>query len=317
MLDYQYKAFNLNFKTCLPLPQLPVSQAERVDVTVNWGKIDWQPANINTEHRCWHVDGDDVYFYWQFSGKYLVRGGKEIIIDPLPEVDSLHIIGLPLLGPLMAMLLQQRGYFVLHGSGVKIGDRACLFLGCKGQGKSTMAATLYGRGHKLVADDIAAIALNSTGEPTLVPGFPQIRLWPDSVTAALGHENPETLPEIYPNVTKRACPTFDNFHARSLPLQRIYILGSAPQPTSQPLPIQAAIAHLISNSYIPMTLGQDFVNSGFSAKHLQDCTGMIKQTEVYSLDRPRDLDLLPEVARLVEEDLTREQNRLQHLEQVG
>lgn len=304
MFDYKYKAYNLNFNTCIPLPQLPVSNSEQTDVTISWGKIDWQPANINAEHRCWHVDGNNVYFYWQFSGKYLVRGGKEIIIDPLPELDSEHIIGLPLLGPLMAMLLQQRGYFILHASGIKIEDRACVFLGCKGQGKSTMAATLYGRGHQLVADDIAAISLNSAGEPTLLPGFPQIRLWPDSVRAALGHENPETLPEIYPNVTKRACPTFENFYSQSLPLKRIYILGSAKKPEIKLLPIQEAIKHLIGNSYIPMTLGSDFVNSGYSPKHFQDCTEIIKQVEICSLDRPRSLDLLPEIARLVEQDMT-------------
>ena len=304
MLGYKYQAYNLNFNTCLSLPQLPVSEAEQADVTVSWGKIDWQPANINEEHRCWHIDGDDVYFYWQFSGKYLVRGGKEIIIDPLPEVDSEHIIGLPVLGPLMAMLLQQRGYFVLHASGIKVNDEACVFVGCKGQGKSTMAATLYGRGHKLVADDIAAIALNSEGKPTLLSGFPQIRLWPDSVTAALGHDNPETLPEIYPNVAKRACPTFENFYSHSLPLKRIYVLGSADQPEIKSLPIQEAIKHLIGNSYIPMTLGNDFASSGYSAKHFQDCTQLIKQVEICSLDRPRSLSLLPEVARLVEQDMT-------------
>lgn len=303
MLSYKYQAYNLNFNTCLPLPQLPVSNARQTDVTVAWGKIDWQPENINTEHRCWHIDGDSAYFYWQFSGKYLVRGGKEIIIDPLPEVNSEHIIGLPILGPLMAMLLQQRDYFVLHASGVKIGDSACLFVGCKGQGKSTMAATLYGRGHKLVADDIAAIALNPEGEPTLLSGFPQIRLWPDSVTAALGHDNPESLPEIYPNVSKRACPTFDNFHSQSLPLKRIYILGSSKRAEIKDISIQDAFAHIIGNSYIPMTLGNGFIDSGYSAKHFQDCSKIIKQTKVCSLNRPRSLDLLPEIARSIERDM--------------
>ena len=304
MSSYKYQAYNLNFETCLALPQLQTSLAEKADVKVSWGKIDWHPPQQIEGHRCWQIEGKDVYFYWQFSGKYLLRDGKEIIIDPLPEVNSEHIIGLPILGPIMAMLLHQRNYFVLHASGIKIGDRACVFLGCKGQGKSTMAATLYGRGHQLVADDIAAITLDSGGQAILLPGFPQIRLWPDSVTAALGDANPERLPEIYPNIAKRACPTFNNFFDQSLPLERIYILGSGERPQIESLSIQEAIKQLVGNSYIPMTLGNYFVQSGSVAQHFYDCTKVVKQVKVCSLNRPRSLDLLPEVAELVERDLS-------------
>ncbi|MEM8676155.1 MAG: hypothetical protein AAGF83_20165 [Cyanobacteria bacterium P01_G01_bin.67] len=304
MHSNKYQAYQLNFASCIPLPQLPVSYAAASDVTISWGKIDWTPPQELDGYRYWHIDGEDVYFYWQFSGKYLLRGGQEIIIDPLPEVSDEHIIGLPILGPLMAMLLDQRKYFVLHASGVKIGAEGCIFLGCKGQGKSTMAATLYARGHKLVADDIAAIALDNQGNFSLLPGFPQIRLWPDSVVAALDHAHPENLPEIYPNIAKRACPTFDNFYSDSLPLKRIYILGNAEQPEIKPLSAQEAVKYLVGNSYLPMTLGNSFIHSGGVAKHFYDCTRIVNQVDVCGLNRPRSLDLLPTVAQVVEEDMT-------------
>ena len=38
-----------------------------------------------------------------------------------------------------------------------INDGAAIFIGAKGQGKSTMTATLYGRGHQLITDDVAAL----------------------------------------------------------------------------------------------------------------------------------------------------------------
>ena len=306
MSNYKYRAYNLNFASCIPIPQLQVSTSEQTDVTISMGKIDWDPPKELPQHRCWYIDGEDVYFYWQFSGKYLLKGGKEIIIEPLPEVDSNHIIGIPLRAAVMGMLLQQRGHLILHASAIKIGHEACVFLGCKGQGKSTMAATLYNRGNQSLADDIAAVTFNSDGEAILLSGFPQIKLWPDSVTAALGNEDPSSLPEVYPNAAKRACPTFDNFHPQSLPLKRIYILGSAEQPEIKPMSVQEAIKHLVGNSYIPMTLGKDFVDSGFSSKHFQDCTKVIRKVDICSLNRPRSLDLLPEVARLVEQDMAPE-----------
>lgn len=306
MSSYKYKAYNLNFNSCIPIPQLPVSIEEHTDVKISWGKIDWCPPVNLPEHRCWKIDGEDIYFYWQFSGKYLLRAGKEIIIDPLPEVNSEHIIGIPLRAAVMGMLLQQRDYLVLHASGIKIGDGACVFLGCKGQGKSTMAATLYNRGNQSLTDDIAAVTFNSDGEPILLSGFPQIKLWPDSVIAALGNNEPNSLPEVYPNAAKRACPTFENFYSRSLPLKRIYVLGSSKQPEIKALSVQKAIKHLIGNSYIPITLGKDFANSGFSSKHFQDCTKVIKQVKICSLNRPRSLHFLSEVAQLVERDMSLE-----------
>jgi len=181
-----------------------------------------------------------------------------------------------------------------------------VFLGCKGQGKSTMAATLYNRGNESLTDDITAVTFNSKGEAILLSGFPQIKLWPDSVTAALGNDDPSSLPEVYPNAAKRACPTFENFYSQSLLLKRIYILGSAEQPEIKPLPVQEAIKQLIGNSYIPITLGKDFANSDFSSKHFQDCIKVIKQVDICSLNRPRSLDLLPKVARLVEQDMIAE-----------
>lgn len=304
MSNYKYKAYNLSFASCIALPQLQVSQDKQTDVTISWGKIDWHPPQEVERNVCWHVDGDDVYFYWQFSGKYLLRGGKEIIIEPLPEVTREHIIGLPILGPVMAMILHQRNYLILHASGIKIGDHACVFLGCKRQGKSTMAATLYGRGNKMMADDIAAVTLDTQGNFILLPGFPQIKLWPDSVIAALGNDNPENLPEVYPNAVKRACPTFDNFFSESLPLKRIYILGSAEQPEIKSCSVQEAVKHLVGNSYIPIALGNKFVQSGNAAQHFYDCTKIVNQIDVCSLNRPRSLDLLPEVAQLVEQDMT-------------
>ena len=306
MSSYQYKAYNLNFASCIQFRQLEVSQDKQIDVTISRGKIAWNPSLKPEEFRSWHIDGDDVYYYWQLSGKYLIRGGKEIIFDPSPDAISEYAIGLPILGPVLGMLLHQRNYLVLHGSGIKIDGNACLFLGYKGQGKSTMAATLYGRGHKLMADDIAAITFDEKDGLMLLPGFPQIKLWPDAVTAAL-NSNPEDMPEIYPDVPKRACPTFENFHHTSIPLKRIYILGSGgEQPEIKLLKPQEALKQIVGNSYVPMNLGNDFSQIKNAHQHFYDCTKLVNQVSVCSLKRPRSLDLLPKIANLVEQDMAKD-----------
>jgi ATP-dependent phosphoenolpyruvate carboxykinase len=80
------------------------------------------------------------------------------------------------LGGVLFSVLYQRGLFVLHASGVNIGGNVVAFLGLKGQGKSTMAATLYGRGHSLVSDDMLAIQIDGDNGPMAIPGFPNFKI---------------------------------------------------------------------------------------------------------------------------------------------
>lgn len=300
-----YEAFGLTIASYIPLPQLEETASTKADLTVSPGKIDWQPPKDEEieGYRHWQIEEDEVYFYWKCSGKYLLKSCREIIVDPFADLDDEGIIALPIIGPLLGMLLHQRGFYVLHGSGVKVGNEACIFLGCKGQGKSTMAATMCDRGYPLVADDISAISFDTNGGLVLTPGFPQIRLWPDAVEAAVG-ENPEELPKIYPTISKRSYKTkSDRFYDKPLPLKRIYILGSADGLEIKSLNPQEAIKQLVGNSYVPMMLGKDFAQCTNATKHFFDCAKVANQVAVCSLDRPRDLSLLPEIAEYVAQDL--------------
>ncbi|AFZ34361.1 Hpr(Ser) kinase/phosphatase [Stanieria cyanosphaera PCC 7437] len=302
---YKYMAYGLGIQSAMPLPELPISKTAPTEITIDCQSIDWQPPQCAETPRYWHIEGESAYFYWKYGGKFLVKGGRKIVVDPIPNLEEDYIIRQPILGPLLGMILHQRNYLILHASGVKIGDRACLFLGVKGQGKSTMAATLYGRGHQMMVDDVAAVSFDNSGNPILLPGFPQIKLWPDSVKSALG-DTPESFSKIHPLVEKRARPTFDGFFSKPLSLHRIYILQIGSNLGIKQLNPQEAIKELIGNSYIAMTLGDKFSQLNNVAQHFCQSASLVNKVKICSLERPRSLDLLPEVARLVEADLNQE-----------
>lgn len=301
---YKYTAYGLGIHSAMPLPELPISQNSSAEVTISYQTIDWQPPECAQEYRYWQIEGESAYFYWKYGGKFLVRGGTEIIVDPIPNLEEDYIIRQPILGPLLGIILHQRNYLILHASGIKFGDRACLFLGVKGQGKSTMAATLYGRGHQMMTDDVAAIAFDDSDNPMLLPGFPQIKLWPDSVKSALG-DRPESFSKIHPLIEKRARPTFDGFFAQPLPLHRIYILQIGSNLEIKQLNPQEAIKELIGNSYVAMNLGDKFSQLNNVAQHFRQSASLVNKMAIYSLERSRSLDLLPQVAGLVEKDMNK------------
>lgn len=82
--------------------------------------------------------------------------GSELLCDPAPGSGGWTTLIPAQALPLAATL---RGLEVLHASGVVMGDKAVLFAGAPGAGKSSLAAALLHRGAKLLSDDTVALEL--------------------------------------------------------------------------------------------------------------------------------------------------------------
>jgi hypothetical protein len=289
---YVYGAYGLGIHSVIPLPELvPLAEAN-ADVVLKIESIDWIP----TEYWVKFTD-DEVYLCWDELGKFLVKGGSEVVVDPHPGVDD-SLIRLPLLGTVLAVLLHQRGLLVLHASAVEIDGRAVAFLGAKGAGKSTTAAMLYARGHTLIADDIVAIDLSDSERPMLLPGFPQFKLLPDAVVTSLG-DNPDQLRELVNGQPKRARPVLERFSKEPVPLSDVFILSDGPEPKLTHLNPQEAVVQLIAHTYVSR-FGGELLKGAVAYRHLQQCSSLVQHVGLHRLDRPNILKLLSATANLVE-----------------
>jgi hypothetical protein len=85
-----------------------------------------------------------------------------------------------LLGPVLGFALRQRGTVTLHASSVSIQGNAIALVGEAEAGKSTTAAALALRGWPVLAEDVCALA-DLGGHYQVLPGYPRVCLWPDSV----------------------------------------------------------------------------------------------------------------------------------------
>ncbi|MEZ4728995.1 MAG: hypothetical protein R3E79_17820 [Caldilineaceae bacterium] len=201
---------------------------------------------------------------------------------------------------------------MLHASAVACHGAAVAFVGAKGQGKSTMAAALYARGHPLLSDDVVAIAGCEPGlgqaQLTVLAGSPQLKLWPDAAAAVLSAD-PATLTRLAAGYEKRARCTRDSFSQRPLPLSSIVVLGEGRVPQIKQLAAPEALIQVMGHSYIAR-FGKQFFQAKSEIGHLQQFTHLINQVPVYTLTRPRTLALLPEVTQLVEEQFCHAINRI-------
>ena len=296
---YNYNAYNLGICSALPLPELESSAGVIADVSIELGHIDWSPrfdSACDDEPR-FECDGNVAYFFWSVVGKFSVTNGSRIVVDPIDGVEE-RLIRLPLLGAVLATLLHQRGYLVLHASAVSIADGAVLFLGQKGQGKSTTAATLFGLGHKMIADDIVALSITETGRPAAAPGYPQFKLYPEAAAQSLG-DNPKVLVQLADGYEKYGRRVNERFAKRNVPLDRIYVLRHGPRAKVTRLDPQAALLALISNSYVAR-FGKQLLSGEQASLHLQQCARVMRNASMYLLERPNSLTDLHSIARLIE-----------------
>ena len=302
-----YKAYGLIIHSEPALPELQSASAtSQPDVSIRFGKVDWSLPSSLENWRYFDRDEDSIYCYWNIAGKFQIRAGAEVIVDLLPDVDE-SMIRLPLLGPVLALVLHQRSHLVLHASAVVINGKAAIFTAASGQGKSTTAATLYSRGHQLMTDDVSAIVLKASAPPMLLPGFPRVKLWPDAVNSAT-QQNPEDLERINQAVNKLNFTTVDGFCQESVPISRIYKLtaGESDKPQIVSLSHQGAVARLLENAFVPM-LFRDFpamLPQSQRFRNVLQCANLAKNVPVCKLERPYSLERLPDLAALIESDLS-------------
>ena len=300
---YRYVAYGLDVCSELQLPELPSGDprpgAERGEVNLRLGAVPRLPSELNAAGAGFWATADEACHFVEKVGAFLVRGGRDIVVDPIPGVED-RVLRLSILGPAMALLLHQRGLLVLHASVVARAGEASAFLGNNGWGKSTIAAALHARGHDLVADDVAAVVIGPEG-PSVLPSFPQMKLWPEA--ASLLGETPEHLPLLHPDFDKRGWSAARGFSSEPRRLKRIYVITPGSAPAIEPVEPRAACLELLSHWY-----GHRFgtgLLAASAALHLQQCVAVAGRVPMQRLRRAGGSSALLHLAELVDDDLAR------------
>lgn len=295
---YSYVAYGLGIRSDFFLPELVASESREDVIILRGSGQELRPSGTSSEIDSW-ITNREIFRFFLDVGSFLVRDGREIIVDPAPGAEE-RVVRNFLLGFAMGAVLYQRGFLALHGSGVSIGGGVAVFLGSSGRGKSTIAAALGANGHPLVVDDVVAIKANSDDVPVVYPAFPQLKLWPDAAES-LGYDIND-LPIISPRETKRAARLTRGFSIEPLPLGRVYIIEEGDSIAIIPLSKQKAIMQLIRNTYTIR-----YLKAGVNVPgHFLHCANVARAVPVCRLIRPNDLKLLPEVVRVIEDDLSHE-----------
>jgi hypothetical protein len=304
--SFSYFAYGVNIESEILLPDLMSAEAEP-DVRIRHGEIATSPlfkslpenAEVFERPGCRIVAAlGAMCISWEKVGTFLVHGGTDVIVEREPNVPVEDLQPF-LTGPVLSVLLHQRGLFVLHASSVVIGGVAVAFLGAKGDGKSTLAAHLQVRGHRLIGDDIVPVNLEN-GSPVVVSGFPRIKLYNDSIVA-VGHE-PSDFPLIHRFVEKRSFQYSDAFSTEPVPLHSLYILSEGAEVGLEKLGHASTFIEITRHTYVNRYLKA----LGAESEHFEHCRKLIQKLPVWKLNRPRDFEAMDDVCKLLENNVRRD-----------
>lgn len=279
MASYNFRAFGLRVESDAFIEGLPAADAAApAELRIRMGSLPdaFHPVDPPTR-EVWHSeptpndDSDALALHATSDGEWLMlryadgtrfvlrRSGAEIWAT-WPATASAASTATYLLGPVVGFALRLRGLTCFHASSVVISNRAILMMGPAGIGKSSTAAALALRGHRVLGDDIAVVRPESD-HWVVCPSIPGVRLWDDMVESLLGR--PDALPLLAPGWEKRH---LDLRTSRAgfqpdavVPLGAIYLLSPpAPAPSSKPvtehLRARDALLALVANTYANVLL---------------------------------------------------------------
>jgi len=281
------------------LPELEPSAPASVDVLITVGPIDLPKPSPETG-TAFRFEPRQQYLAWQTVGAFLITDACRIEVEPAPDVDD-ALLAFPLLGPVMALLLHQRGLLILHASAIAVGSKSAVFMGDKGAGKSTTASALIRAGHELLTDDVVALDLARPDAPMIVAGFPQIKLAADAA-AAIPLGQAEVRPQVHPAIEKMQHRLHGAFSGGTVPATRVYVLERGVKAAITPLPGIAALPAIIKFSYVTR-FGRAALSGDFAALHFRQCSAIANHVGVFRLEVPTGLDRIGEAVELIETDL--------------
>lgn len=248
-----------------------------------------QPRSFGLE-----AAGDTALLTVAGNARFLVRGGREIVVEALPGSTERNV-RLFLLGSALGVLAYQRGLLPLHANAVVIDGAAYAFTGQSGAGKSTLAAHFAHAGHRVLCDDVCVVSFDADGQPLAWPGLPRLKLWQDAADA-FGHDT---------SALDRAVDGLEKFHVplggiadAPIPLRRLYTLDRAAEGEGAIVSLAggAAMTAVMANSYRGM-----YANIlGVGQRHFAQCAALCGKIEVFAATRAWGFDVFErEAGRLM------------------
>ena len=296
-MKYYYRIYGLNIESTVEICELEVINKDcSIDARLYYGEVDDDiKLSIKNGHNTGY-DKDSMWFNIEVVAIYHIYGGDTILIQPYDN-SSFNQIKLYILGSVMGMLLLQKNIVAIHGGGIVINGKGCIFTGEKGAGKSTITTALRKKGYKFLADDVCSIADDNN---LINYGFPYQKICEDAMLQ-LGYNIDEFVPfrgDL--DINKYMVPAFDDFTKQDVQLNTIFEISVGEVNKVEIEEIKGAhkINKLIDNIFRVEVIGY---SGGMDGLYFKKCLNIAKNIKMYKIIRPKGIFSVKEQIEIIEE----------------
>ena len=254
--------------------------------------------------QCMLYQNGAVSVCWKDHFDFAVSGdGQHVLWRRLVDVPN-EVVFTYLLGQVLSFCLLARGVEPLHATSVLVNGAAIAFLGDSGHGKSTLAATLMERGHRLLTDDVLVVRFEGN-RAMAYPSMARIKLTPESADAVFRGRRSVPMNRF---TVKRIYSLRDDEHmSHPAPLRALYVISAKAEDAGiaiRRLGGRAEFLTLIQHTFNDSVLDRTRVKQQFA--FARQLVGMVN---LRALSYPKQLDLLPAIADAVLADAQRNCSR--------
>lgn len=280
-MTFNYQAFGLNISSQFAIPMLTPA-GDGSDLLIKIGKVDSLPGKILFENKDYQIGNRQFLFRVPELAEFLVSDGRCITVNPF-STDRFADIYVYVLGSCLGAALYQRGNVCLHGSAVKIGEKAILITGDSGSGKSTLSSVFCGLGYPFLTDDVALIR-EIKGKIFVYPSYPHKKLWQDAIENLHLHNHDLKRYRILNDEEKYSIKFSEYFWGSPLELSHIYelIISAGDVLEIRQKSGIEKMEVLTRNTYRSFLIKFN----GLSKYYFDLCTSIIGQADIFEILRP-------------------------------
>ena len=299
------------------IPELKQPLEREIDINLIWGTFPgWLENLCNKDPAEYFVspwltetgephlrifklaEGKFYFFQYPKTIEFIVSSDAKAVWGNWQDGLSLEFASLIFLGPVMGFLLRLRGITCLHASCLVVDNRAIAIIGPSGAGKSTTVAAFVAKGYSILSDDVIPL-LEKDDQYFAIPGYPRLRLWPESVAKICGDE--EALPCLAPNYDKRylTLPK-EAFYPEPLLLQTIYLLDYQSQEKELAIIDDGSTQNFIQ--LVANTYRSELLDTTMRQQEFFFLTRLLNQIQIRRIVGYRDLNKLPQLCELILEN---------------
>lgn len=292
-----YYVYGLNIKS-----EIEIQEFEKVDrlenkdiVTIRYSKMQKEIKDKISDGCNIQLFKDKIWFHINNIATYCIKNGNSIEVEVCENTD-MNLMKVYIMCSCLGFIMLQRDMVAIHGAVIEIDNKAVIFTGDKGAGKSTLSTALTERGYRFISDDVASTKFDKV--PYVMPGFPYQKLC-KSAMDNFGYEEDKYISFMSDDEIKYIVPAKDKFVCEDRELIAIVKLsiGNVEEVTIEELKGSEKLNNIIENIYRGEYI--KYLN-GMNPKYFKQCLNIAKNIRFFKITRPMNKFTVDEQIELIE-----------------